>query len=27
MPIVIQAVEEGDFLEWLIPKNLIVFSN
>ena len=27
MPIVIQAVDEGDFLEWLIPKNLIVFSN
>ena len=27
MPIVIQAVGEGDFLEWLIPKKLIVSNN
>jgi hypothetical protein len=23
MPIVVEAVDEGDFLEWLVPKNLL----
>jgi hypothetical protein len=23
MPIVVEAVDEGDFLEWLVPKKLI----
>jgi cytochrome c oxidase subunit 2 len=27
MPIVIEAVSEGDFLEWLVPKNLIRSCN
>ncbi len=27
MPIVVQAVDEGDFLEWLIPKNIAASYN
>ena len=27
MPIVVQAVDEGDFLEWLIPKNIVMSYN